>query len=141
MKIMGTVREVCAKQEGQSASGVFWEKQQLVINTKAGERDDIPVAITFFGERRTKWLKDLQPGQLIEVAFAMESRSFDGKWYTDVQGFGIIPYERMKMKDGAPAANAEPPAVNAETPAADASAPAPAAQPPVMMPVEQMLDF
>lgn len=104
MKIMGTVRHICTKEEGQSASGNFWEKQTLVLNMTAGERNDIPVAITFFGERKTKMLKDLQVGQLIEVACLPESRWFpvdgkvDGRWFTDIQGFGIIPYQKVAVK-------------------------------------------
>lgn len=102
MKIMGTVRTVCTKEEGQSANGNFWEKQTLVLNTTAGQKNDIPVAVTFFGERRTAWLKQLKVGQLVEVACAMESREFNGKWFTDVQGYGLTPYQRAGGNVDAP---------------------------------------
>lgn len=91
MKSIGRVRVVCAKEEGQSASGNFWEKQTLVVDVTTGEKD-IPIAIGFFGERRTAWLKDLKPGDLVSVAFAPESREYMGKWYTELVGFGVKRY-------------------------------------------------
>lgn len=91
MKSIGKVRVVCAKEEGQSASGNFWEKQTLVVDVTSGERD-IPIAIGFFGERRTVWLKDLKPGDLVSVVFAPESREYMGKWYTELVGFGVKRY-------------------------------------------------
>lgn len=91
MKSIGKVRVVCAKEEGQSASGNFWEKQTLVVDVTTGEKD-VPVAIGFFGERRTAWLKDLKPGDLVSVAYAPESREYQGKWYTELVGFGVKRY-------------------------------------------------
>lgn len=91
MKSIGKVRVVCAKEEGQSASGNFWEKQTLVVDIASGERD-IPIAIVFFGERRTAWLKGLMPGDLVSVVFAPESREYMGKWYTELVGFGVKRY-------------------------------------------------
>lgn len=118
---MGKVRMVCAKQEGQSSNGNLWEKQTLVINVTAGDKE-VPVAITFFGERRTAWLKELKPGQLIEVAVAIESREFDNRWYTDVQGFGIMKYEKQTAKAEATAEQQAEPA-------------------PLQMPGEDQVDF
>lgn len=91
MKTIGRVRVVCAKEEGQSASGNFWEKQTLVVDIASGERD-IPIAICYFGERRTAWLKGLKPGDLVSVVFAPESREYNGKWYTELVGFGVKRY-------------------------------------------------
>ena len=91
MKILGRMHIVCAKEEGQSANGNFWEKQTLIVEVQTGDRV-VPVAIVFFGERRTKWLKDLKTGQLLEVAFAPESREYNGRWYTELVGFGVKPY-------------------------------------------------
>lgn len=91
MKTIGRVRVVCAKEEGQSASGNFWEKQTLVVDVTSGERD-ISIAIVYFGERRTAWLKDLKPGDLVSVVFAPESREYMGKWYTELVGFGVKRY-------------------------------------------------
>lgn len=88
MRILCRVRVVCAKEEGQSASGNFWERQTLVVDVTSGERD-IPVAIVFSGERRTAWLKGLKPGDLVDVAFVPESREYMGKWYTDLVGLGL----------------------------------------------------
>lgn len=91
MKSIGKVRVVCVKEEGQSASGNFWEKQTLVVDVPTGEKD-VPIAIGFFGERRTVWLKDLKPGDFVSVAYAPESREYQGRWYTELVGFGLKRY-------------------------------------------------
>lgn len=114
MKSIGRVRVVCAKEEGQSASGNFWEKQTLVVDVATGERD-ISIAIVYFGERRTAWLKDLKPGDLVGVVFAPESREYMGKWYTELVGSGVSRFtlenERVAqqvVKPGDPRAEMPP---------------------------------
>lgn len=125
MKSIGKVRVVCAKEEGQSASGNFWEKQTLVVDVTTGEKD-VPVAIGFFGERRTAWLKDLKPGDLVMVAFAPESREYMGKWYTDLVGFGVKRYTpennssaQQVVKPGDPRWSEMPPSAPVIADAAD----------------------
>lgn len=92
MKATGKVHKVCEKVEGQTANGGFWEKQTLVISNLVGEKI-IYQAFVFFGERKTKMLEGLKVGQLVDVAFAAESREYDDKWFTDLVGFGIRAYE------------------------------------------------
>lgn len=113
MKIQGKVFKIMPKEEGQSAAGNFWEKQTLVINVTTGQKE-IPVAISFFGERRTNWLKVLKEGQLVDVAVAIESREYDGRWFTEVQGFGIIPYVKAQAQEDKPATKGEQPPAQAQ---------------------------
>lgn len=113
MKIQGKVFKIMPKEEGQSAAGNFWEKQTLVINVTTGQ-NEIPVAISFFGERRTNWLKVLKEGQLVDVAAAIESREYDGRWFTEVQGFGIIPYVKAQAQEDKTATKEEQPPAQAQ---------------------------
>lgn len=109
MKITGHVHEVCAKEEGQTTSGGFWVKRTLVIAIQANEKT-IYVAFTFFGENRVRMLEGLTKGQLVDVAFAPESREYQGKWYNDNVGFGVKAYvpASKPMANNAEAKPAEP---------------------------------
>lgn len=131
MKITGKVHEICEKQEGQTTSGGFWTKQMLVITNHVGEKD-VYVGINFFGESRVKMLEGLQKGQLVDVAFAPESREYMGKWYADLIGFGVKAYVPAKSVQQAVPAEQAP----AEPVPADAPLPEMA-----KMPEEKDLDF
>ena len=127
MEITGKIIQKMEPQGGISKAGNQWKKQEYVLETL----DSYPrkVKFDFFGDRADQY--PLEVGDVITLSYDIESREFNGRWYTDIRGF-------KAMKEDAAAAAAAP----APYPTAGAPAPEPAADgmptpPPPATPFEQ----
>ena len=116
MEIQGKIIMKLPLQEGTSKAGNPWKKQEYVLETFGNYPRK--VKFDFFGERVDQY--QLNEGEDVTISFDLESREFNGRWYTDVRAFSC-------QKGVAPAAPAAP------SPAAPV-APAAAAQPAVTAP-------
>lgn len=94
MKEILKVERVLDLKEGQSDNGVFWEKQTVVFS-RMGD-SPTKLAVTFVGERKTKVTKRLEVGQVCEVSYGVKSREYEGKWYTDVEGYSCALLQRVQ---------------------------------------------
>lgn len=95
MEIRGRITQVLQLQQGVAqASGKAWKKQEYVLQTY----DQYPRTVCFnlFGERVDQYANLLQVGADVNVSFDIESREYNGRWYTDVRAW--------KVEDGAQAA-------------------------------------
>ena len=101
MEITGKLIQKLPVKSGVSSSGNNWSKAEFVIETI--EQYPRKVCANLWGER-ARALDQFQEGALITVSFDLESREFNGNWYTDVKAWKV----------------------EAATPAAAAGAPAPA---------------
>lgn len=81
MEIKGKVLKLGALTEGTSARGA-WQKQELIIETI--EQYPKQVCLICWGERVTE-AQRFTEGQIITAHINIESREFNGKWYTDVK--------------------------------------------------------
>ncbi len=83
MEIKGKIIQVLPLQEGVSKAGNNWKKQEYVLETQ----DTYPrkVKFDFFGERVDQF--PLAIGDMVTVSFDLESREFNGRWYTDVRAW------------------------------------------------------
>ena len=106
------------------ATGRPWKKQEYVLET----HDTYPrkVKFDFFGERADQY--NLEIGDEVTVSFDIESREFNGRWYTDIHGW--------KAEKGAATAPQGP---APQAPAADPFA-APAPQAPTFTAPENAQD-
>ena len=127
MDIKGKIIQKLDLQSGTSKAGNAWKKQEYVLETL----DSYPkkVKFDFFGDRADQY--PLEVGDVITLSYDIESREFNGRWYTDIRGF-----KAMKEDPNMAAAPAPYP------PAAGEPAPAPAAEgmpapPPADAPFEQ----
>lgn len=95
MEITGSIIEVLEEQSGQSAKG-GWRKQQYVLETK----EQYPKKICFmvWGDKIDDF--SINKGQDLEVSIDIESREFNGRWYTDVKAW------KVTQAGGAPAQSA-----------------------------------
>ncbi|MCC6385113.1 MAG: DUF3127 domain-containing protein [Bacteroidia bacterium] len=86
LEITGTLLQIMEEVKGQSQRG-NWNKQEFVIETI---EDKFPRKICFslWGEK-TASLKNLQIGSRIKVDFNLESREFNGRWYTEARAWMI----------------------------------------------------
>ena len=97
MKIVGKVHTLGHKMEGENAAG-FWSYRTLVVETIDGGSKPRKVAINFFGDRRIGKLNALQVGDIVEVVFELSSREWEGRWFTDVQGYAVTQYQRASSE-------------------------------------------
>lgn len=91
-------------QEGTSAKGP-WKKQEAVFET----RDQYPkkIAVSAFNAMADS-LAACTPQQCYVVRFDIESREWNGKWYTDVRVYGIVAHATIPA-DQAQQYTAQPP--------------------------------
>lgn len=84
MEIKGKIISVLPTSEGAGKNGT-WRKQSFVIETQ--EQYAKKVCIMIWGNNIDKF--NIQEGELVNVGFDLESREFNGKWYTDVKAWKI----------------------------------------------------
>ena len=128
MDIKGKIIQKMDPAGGVSKAGNQWKKQEYVLETL----DSYPkkVKFDFFGDRADQY--PLEVGDIITLSYDLESREFNGRWYTDIRGFKAV------KEDAAAVAAA---AAAAPYPAAGEPAPEPTADgmptpPPPTNPVE-----
>ena len=116
MEIVGRIIQVLPAQEGVSKNtGNPWKIQSYVLETQ--EQYPRKVCFEIFGEDKIK-NNPCQLDDLVTVSFDIESREFNGRWYTSIRAWRVQQGDTTTAP-AAPAAQAAP-----EQPAAQ-----PAAQP------------
>ncbi len=70
-------------QQGTSRNGNNWMKQEYVLETN--EAYPKKVHFDFFGERANQY--NFEVGDVILLSFDIESREYNGRWYTDIRGW------------------------------------------------------
>lgn len=84
MEIQGIVIQVLAEQSGEGKNGT-WRKQEFVIETEA--QYPKKVCFTVWGDRID--LEKMQVGKRLNVSFDVESREYNGRWFTDVKAWRL----------------------------------------------------
>lgn len=124
MEVQGKIILKLPLQSGVSKQGNNWTKQEYVLETMDSSAYPRKIHFDFFGERANQY--NLEVGQIIKLSFDIESREFNGRWYTSIRGW--------KAEDVNNAAAAQPVAAAApvaQAPAAPyAAAPQPVTPPP-----------
>lgn len=84
MEITGTVTHVMPAETGKSKAGKDWQKQNIVIDTGGQYPKSVAVEL---------WNKAVdhcpEVNQEVEIMFDLESREFNGKWYTTVKAYKV----------------------------------------------------
>ncbi|MCF8252976.1 MAG: DUF3127 domain-containing protein [Bacteroidia bacterium] len=97
LDITGKILQIMPTTTGTSKAGKDWVKQEFVIETQ--ETYPKKVCISVMGEK-TQELKKYVPGNEVKVSLNLESREYNGKWYTNVNAW------RIESASGAPASAA-----------------------------------
>lgn len=90
MEIQGKIILDLPLQQGVSKAGNPWKKKEWVLET-TGTQYPRQVKFDFFGDRADS--NPLQVGQEYIISFDLESREFNGRWYTDVRAFASRPVD------------------------------------------------
>ena len=112
MDFEGKVMEILPAVTGQSARGT-WERQTVVFeqpNKQYGKE----LAVTFMNKGQE--VANLRVGESYLVSFDIESRNYQGRWYTDVRAWRVQPLQPQAapaMPDMPPFADEPQPAYSA----------------------------
>jgi len=113
MQITAKLIQKLPLQTGQGKNGE-WKKQEIIVETDGQYPKKICIA--FWGDKIND--SQLQIGNTIKVDFDIESREFNGRWYTDVKAWKT---EIVTGEQGIPGDFPEPPAAIDLTPPPDGS--------------------
>ena len=113
MEVTGKIIQKLEPQSGTSKAGNAWTKQEYVLETI--ENFPKKIFFDFFGERANQY--PLEVGDTVTLSFDIESREWNGKWFTSIRGW-----------------KAEKTDAQAAAPAMQQAAPAPSAIPAAPMP-------
>ncbi len=109
LELTGKITEVLPEKSGTSARGP-WRKQEYVIEIPG----DYPKQVCFmvWGDKIDQF--KVTEGESITVHFDLESREYNGRWYTDVKAWRVERPDAQDdmqgdMRDTPPPPNEAPP--------------------------------
>lgn len=104
MEIKGKIILALPEQGGTSKAGNAWRKREYVLETQ----ETYPKKVMFhlFGDRIDQY--PMAVGEEVTVSFDLESREFNGRWYTDVRAY--------KVEKGIGVTNTQTPSTSATLP-------------------------
>lgn len=85
MEITGKLLEKLPQQTGQGRNGT-WVKQEFILETPGQYPKKVCVAL--WGDK-AKEIDSISIGETIKASINVESREYNGKWYTDVKAWRI----------------------------------------------------
>ena len=115
MEITGKIILALPEMSGTSKAGNPWKKREYVLETQ--ETYPKRVHFDFFGERADQF--PLNVGDVIKLSFDIESREYNGRWFTSIRGWKSEP-----ASAAAPTGMAAPAAGPFPTPMGAPAAPA-----------------
>ncbi len=107
MEIVGKIISVLPEQSGIAKNGNPWKVQAYVLETT--EQYPRKVHFEVFGEDRIKQ-NPCAIDQLVTVSFDIESREFNGRWYTSIRAWRIAQGDTTQPAQPAQVAPAPAPA-------------------------------
>ena len=86
MELTGKLIKMLEPETGEGKNGT-WIKQSVIIETS--DKYPKPVQISFFGSELSDQIRKKVIGEEITVSINVESREYNGRWYTEVKGWKI----------------------------------------------------
>ena len=105
MEVIGKIVIAFPEVSGVSKSGNNWKKREYVLETL--ESFPKKIHFDFFGDRADQF--PLQQGDTIRLSFDIESREYNGRWYTSIRGWKAEPYTEGAAGQPQPALLQPPP--------------------------------
>ena len=104
MELEGTVHQVLPVVKGQSARGE-WQKQEIVLD-QPGDYNR-KACISFWGDRVMDVAK-LREGDKITVSINIESREYNGRWFTELRAWRVQQQQPEQPVAAVPASDLPP---------------------------------
>ncbi len=86
LEINGRLIQKLELQSGMSKSGSNWQKQEFIIETD--EQYPKKICANLWGDK-IDMLSSINIGDNVVLSFNLESREYNGKWYTDVKAWKL----------------------------------------------------
>lgn len=86
MEISGKLIQKLPLQTGVGKTGTSWQKQEFVIETI--ETYPKKICANLWGDK-VDVLQSINIGDQVIMSFSVESREYNGKWYTDVKAWKV----------------------------------------------------
>ena len=99
LTISGRIDSVLPLQQGTSKAGNPWKKQGYVLDT--GGQYPSKVCFSLFGDKIDQF--PIQVGQDVTVSIGIESREFNGRWYTEVNAWNVTYASQQPQLQAQPA--------------------------------------
>jgi hypothetical protein len=105
LEITGKIIQQLEQQSGASKTGKNWVKQDFVIETPG--QYPKKVCLSAWGDA-TDTLANASVGDHVNISFNLESREYNGKWYTEARVWKMsIGSKEAKPKNDIPTVEAE----------------------------------
>lgn len=86
MQLTAKLAQVLPLQTGTGRNGE-WKKQDIIVETEG--QYPKKVCISIWGDKINS--AQLQVGAMLNISFDVESREYNGRWYTDVKAWRVEP--------------------------------------------------
>lgn len=84
MQLVAKLIQILPIQTGMGKNGE-WRKQDVIVETDGQYPKKVCVAI--WGDKASEAV--LQIGNMLDISFDVESREYNGRWYTDVKAWKV----------------------------------------------------
>ncbi len=84
MELEGKIIQINPLQSGEGKNGT-WKKQEFIVETKT--QYPKKVCITAWGDKIDQF--ELKANEDVVVSIDIESREYNGRWYTDVRAWKV----------------------------------------------------
>ncbi len=111
MEISGRITQILPLQSGEGRNGP-WRKQEFIIETDGQYPRKVCIAV--WGDKIDQFT--LKEGERVRASVNIESREFNGRWYTDVKAWRLEQDEAQGGGLASPGAIAEPPPLDIPLP-------------------------
>lgn len=85
MQLIAKLIEVLPVQTGEGRNGT-WKKQSIIVETTDSNYPK-KICVVVWGDKANENI--LKIGNVLDISIDIESREFNGKWYTDVKAWKI----------------------------------------------------
>ena len=103
MEFEGTIFRIMPATSGTSARGP-WQRQEVIFDMQTQSQFPRKLCVTFFN--KPEEVARLQEGVAYTVSIDVESREYNGRWYTDVRAWKVTPKQSEVAAPAAPYATA-----------------------------------
>jgi len=100
MQITAKLIQILPLQTGVSRNGE-WKKQDIIVETT--DRFPKKICISVWGDKIQP--SQLNAGNTFTIDFDIESREFNGRWYTDVKAWKVEPIDAGNSTMAPPVTN------------------------------------
>ncbi|MFZ5971417.1 MAG: DUF3127 domain-containing protein [Bacteroidota bacterium] len=103
MELKGKVVQLLAPQTGQGKKGT-WRKQEFILETPG--QYPKKVCLSVWGDKIDQFA--IQTGDVVTVSVDLESREYNGRWYTEARAWKVAKDGGRAMQEGADPVGDEP---------------------------------